>query len=182
MSGTATDRRPRTPHGRWTPACRPLSTGAPGTASLRHQVQRGGTEAGYARTCDDGFTLLETLVSFVLFAIVATAATYALVTGVTTRKATSDRIDATSIAEQQTARVRTMPQAQLTATPTTTTRATVGSTTYTVTRTVGYVPAGTPCPAAGAAPDSTVHEIAVSVVVTVPGSGRQVEMDSRLAC
>ena len=59
---------------------------------------------------------------------------------------------------------------------------TVGTSRYTVTRTIGYLPAGsTGCPTAVAS--DAAHEIAVHVDVTAQGANpRTVGMDTVIAC
>ncbi|WP_156760506.1 type IV pilus modification PilV family protein [Microbacterium karelineae] len=54
---------------------------------------------------DDGFTLVEAVVSIAIFAIVATAATFAIVSAVRAASATELRVAAGHIAEEELARV-----------------------------------------------------------------------------
>ena len=152
------------------------------TASLRQRAQQ---RLGYAHGVheDGGFTLVEALVSLTIFVIVAAAAALAIVTGITGNNASSDRVGAAQVAQQESDRARAMSKDALTATPLATSTATRGSKQYTVQRTVSYI-GGTSCPTAlptGTA-TATPREIRVNVVVTVPGSGRTVTMDTVLAC
>jgi prepilin-type N-terminal cleavage/methylation domain-containing protein len=130
---------------------------------------------------DRGFTLIEVMVSFVIFAIVASAATLAVVNGISTSKATSDRVGAANVAQQELEHARAMPRASLAAAPTATSTTTVGNNAFTTTRTIAYAPAGSACPTTIAT--DAPHKITVNVVVSWPGShGRTVQMGTVLAC
>jgi prepilin-type N-terminal cleavage/methylation domain-containing protein len=141
--------------------------------SGRHRAQGG---------FDAGFALTEVIVSMMIFAIIAAAATYAVTSGIGSSSASRDRVGAANVAQQQLEQARAMPRASLVATPTATSTATVGNGTYTVTRTVGYLPAdSTGCPtdvATDAAHEITVH---VEVAPTDDGS-RTVGLDTVIAC
>jgi prepilin-type N-terminal cleavage/methylation domain-containing protein len=152
------------------------------TASLGRRLHQrlGGAHGEHE---DGGFTLVEALVSLTIFVIVAAAAALAIVTGISGNNASSDRVGAAQVAQQESDRARAMSKDVLTATPVATSTATRGSKQYTVQRTVSYI-GGTSCPTAlptGTA-TATPREIRVNVVVTVPGSGRTVTMDTVLAC
>jgi len=82
-----------------------------------------------------------------IFVIVAAAAGLALVTGITGTNASSDRVGAAQVAQQESARARAMSRDSLTATPSVTSTATRGSKQYTVRRTVSYL-GGSGCPTA----------------------------------
>lgn len=131
---------------------------------------------------DEGFTLVETIVSLTIFAIVSAAAVLALVTGIDSNDATTERVTASQLAQAATDRARAMPKAELVATPTTSSTETVGERSYTVTRTVTY-PDSTCLPATAIpAPDDTaVRKLAVRVEVSARGS-RTVRVDSVIAC
>jgi len=128
---------------------------------------------------DDGFSLLEVVVSFVLFAIVASAATAAVGNSIRTSDTTARRVEATQVAQQDIEKARAMKPAQISATgyPIT---VTAGSGTFTVTRTVSYS-SGTSCPGTPVA--GTQYYLNVTDVVTWPGNdGRTVRMDTVLSC
>jgi prepilin-type N-terminal cleavage/methylation domain-containing protein len=140
---------------------------------------------GRHRACtslDDGFALIEVLVSMMIFAIIASAATYAVTSGIGSSDASRDRVGSANVAQQQLEQARAMPQASLVATPTATSTAVVGTGTYTVTRTVGFLPAdSTGCPT-DVATDAP-HEITVHVeVAPANGDSRTVGMDTVIAC
>lgn len=132
---------------------------------------------------DGGFTLVEAVVSLTIFVIVAAAAALALLTGITGNNASSDRVGAAQVAQQESDRARAMSRTDLTASPTVTSTATRGAKQYSVRRTVSYL-GGSSCPTAlpSGTATATPREIQVNVVVTVPGSGRTVTMDTVLAC
>src|SRR5262245_46321268 len=149
--------------------------------SLLANRLRGG-RPGPHRSSEAGFALTEIIVSMVMFAIIATAATYAVTSGINSSGASRDRVGAANVAQQQLEQARAMPRANLIAAPTATSTATVGANQYTVTRTVGYLPAGsTSCPTAVAT--DAAHEITVHVDVTTVGeTPRTVGMDTVIAC
>ena len=131
---------------------------------------------------EGGFALAEIIVSMMIFAFVATAATYVVTRGIDSSSASRDRVGAANVAQQQLEQARAIPRADLTATPTAISTATVGTSRYTVTRTIGYLPTGsTDCPTTVAS--DAAHEIAVHVDVTVQGANpRTVGMDTVIAC
>ena len=131
---------------------------------------------------DSGFALTEVIVSFIIFVAVATAATYAVTRGIDSSGASRDRVGAANVAQQQLEQARALPRASLTAAPIATSTATVGAGTYKVTRTVGYLPAGsTACPTDVAT--DAAHEITVHVDVTTGGAvTRTIGMDTVIAC
>lgn len=152
---------------------------APGARTTPHRIQRLWHRIGYrarGRHADGGFTLLEVVVSFVIFAIVSTAAVLAIANGMQTSGYTSDRIQAANVAQAALQQARANPSAVI-ATPTPTASTTsVGNNVYTVRRSATVPTAGgTSCPAGSAMP--------VTVVVTWSnGGGRQVRMDTVIAC
>lgn len=147
----------------------------------RHEAGRGSGRISGRGSGDDGFTLIETLVSLGLFMIVSLAAVLAVVTATSNTDATRDRVAAANVAQQEIARAQAMPRSGLTASPTASRTATVGSEPYTVTRSIAYVPAGVPCPSAPAT--DAPHRISVYVTVTWPGAkGRSVDVGTVLAC
>jgi prepilin-type N-terminal cleavage/methylation domain-containing protein len=131
---------------------------------------------------DSGFALTEVLVSMMIFAIIAAAATYAVTSGIGSSSASRSRVGAANVAQQELEQARAMPQASLVATPSATSTATVGEGAYTVTRTVGFLPAdSTGCPTDVAT--DAAHEITVHVeVAPADGSSRTVDMDTVIAC
>jgi prepilin-type N-terminal cleavage/methylation domain-containing protein len=60
---------------------------------IRHRV-------ALATHLDDGFTLIEVLVSFVLFVIVSTSATFAIVAALHASHTSQQRIDASNVAQR----------------------------------------------------------------------------------
>lgn len=120
---------------------------------------------------DDGFALLEVLVSFVLFAIVSASATVAIANSITISNTTRNRVTATGLAQAAITKARA-DTASLMAAPTSTTTANG----YTVTRTATVpVISGIRCPAGQTMP--------VTVTVTWPTNGiRSVRIDTVIAC
>jgi prepilin-type N-terminal cleavage/methylation domain-containing protein len=57
---------------------------------------------------DDGFTILEVVISIALFAIIASAATFAIVSSIRASNATELRIEATHVAQEQLDLVRAL--------------------------------------------------------------------------
>jgi type II secretory pathway pseudopilin PulG len=161
----------------------PLSASVPnrGPHSAPTLLQRAQERISYARDAqhaDDGFTLIEAIVSFGIFAIVTAAAVLAIVTGITSSNSTRDRVTAANVAQQDIAQIQTMPIASL---ATRTYSSPVGKESYTVTRTVAYSSATGACPATITA--GTANTVSVMVKVTWPGNkGPQVEMDTVRAC
>jgi type II secretion system protein I len=122
----------------------------------------------HATSNDAGFTLLETMVSFAIFAIVAAGATAAIATGITTSNTTRDRVTAASLAQAAIAKAR----ADVTTLEASTATTTTTSGRYTIVRKI-HVPTG--CPAG--------QTIPVTVTVTwANGGGRGVRMDTVIAC
>jgi Tfp pilus assembly protein PilV len=120
---------------------------------------------------DDGFALLEVLVSFVLFAIVSASATVAIATSIKITNTTRNRVTASNLAQAAITKARA-DTASLMAAPTTTTT-TNG---YTVTRhaTVPVI-SGIKCPAGQTMP--------ITVTVSWPSNGtRSVRLDTVIAC
>jgi Tfp pilus assembly protein PilV len=144
---------------------------------LRGRLRALGTDQA-----DRGFALTEVIVSFILFVAIATAATYAVTRGIDASSSSRDRVGAANVAQQQLEQARAMPRASLTAAPTATSTATAGTSSYTVTRTVGFLPAGsTACPT-DVATDAP-HEITIHVDVTAQGATpRTIGMDTVIAC
>jgi Tfp pilus assembly protein PilV len=131
---------------------------------------------------DSGFALTEVIVSFIIFLVIATAATVSVSRGIDSSGASRDRVGAANVAQQQLEQARAMPRASLTAVPTATSTATVGTSNYAITRTVGFLPAdSTACPT-DVATDAP-HEITVHVDVTALGATpRTIGMDTVIAC
>ncbi len=143
---------------------------------------RGGPGALGTDQGDSGFALTEVIVSFIMFIVVATAATVAVSRGIDSSGANRDRVGAANIAQQQLEQARALPRASLTAAPTATSTAIAGASKYTVRRTVGFLPAGsTACPTDVAT--DAAHEITVHVDVTTQGqTPRTITMDTVIAC
>lgn len=122
---------------------------------------------------DEGFTLVETVVSIALFAVIATAATFAIVSSVRAAEATELRVAAGHVAEQQLARIVALG-AEPAATPETPDVSGDGRT-YTVDL-VADPAYDQPCV-------DGVRDIAV-IVTAAPDSSRPVSarLDTRLAC
>ena len=139
----------------------------------RHRAPGGG---------EDGFALVEVLVSMLMFAFIAVAGTYAVTAAIDTSSASRNRVGAANVAQLQLEQARAMPHSNLLATPTATSTATVGNSRFAVTRTVGYLPAGsTSCPTTVAT--DAAHEITVHVAVSpVNGGARTVGLDTVIAC
>lgn len=144
-------------------------------------IQRSRCRTGYAfpqnatASDDAGFTMMETVVSFVIFAVVATAASTAIANAISTSSDTRDRVTATNLAQAAIAQARANTTA-VESTPNVASTETVGNRTYTVTRkaTVPLV-SGRRCPAGQTMP--------VTVIVTSAGSNsRTVRVDTVIAC
>lgn len=176
-----TARISRGPHG-------PVSAGRP-TMRRSIPLQRLRAHFGDDRA-DAGFTLIEAIVSFVIFAIVISAGVLAIVAGVSTSNTNRDRVTAANVAQQALAVAQALPVTSLTAAPTATSTSTVGKEPYTVTRavdfaqstgTAGASASATACPSKITA--STAYWMHVSVTVTWPGAnGRSVQMDTVRSC
>jgi Tfp pilus assembly protein PilV len=120
---------------------------------------------------DSGFAVLEVLVSFVLFAIVAASATVAIANSIKVSNTTNNRVTATGLAQSALTKARA-DTTTLEATPNSTT--TMGA--YTVSRTATVpVVAGVRCPAGSTMP--------LTVTVTWKQTGsRLVRLDTVIAC
>ena len=129
------------------------------------------TAADTSAGSDAGFTVLEMLTSFVVFAIAAASATAAIANSMKVSNSTDNRVTATGLAAAAIHQARA-DTTSLIADPDTTT--TTGA--YTVTR-EATVPeaAGIRCPAG--------ETIAVTVTVTWrDGGNREVRVDTEIAC
>lgn len=104
-------------------------------------IQRTNARIGYARSeRESGFTLIEAVVSIVLFAVVATASVVAVADSTKSSVRTRDRVTATNLAQQDLAQLRSL--GNRTTITSTTKSVTVGGRAYTVKRTVtGACPA-----------------------------------------
>lgn len=119
---------------------------------------------------DRGFAILELLVAFVVFAIVAASATVAIVNSMRVSNTTTNRVTATGLAEAAIDKARSDPPSLTSGTTISTTGA------YTVTRTVVVPVVGTlRCPAGQLIP------LTVSVTWRQTGA-RLVRMDTDIAC
>jgi type II secretion system protein I len=86
---------------------------------------------------EGGFTLLEVIVSFVVFAIVAASATAAIVTALQASHGTQQRVDAAAVAQSFIAQAQTDPQS-VTAESSKSYPANVKNEDFTVTRTITF--------------------------------------------
>lgn len=131
---------------------------------------------------DAGFSLLEVIVSFLIFAIVATCATYSVINGSRAEAQTRRAVVATNLAQQAVEQARVMDQSELIALDHTSTTTSTDTGSYSLAWTVGFTHSGdTSCPTSLAA--GTVHTITVQVVVTPSNVGdRTVTMNTVIAC
>jgi len=130
-------------------------------------------------SADDGFSLLEVMVSFVLFVIVASAASAAVANGIRTSDSTTRRVQATQVAQQDIEKARSIKASLVSAAGYPLTVA-VGNRSFTVTRTVSWS-TGSSCPTTPTA--GVEYYVNVTDVITWAGnSGRSVRMDTVLAC
>lgn len=171
---------------------RPSTARDPRTTPLLIQRLRRRMGYGDASTVenDGGFTMIEAIVSFGIFAVVIAAAVLAIVAGIKTSNGNRDRVVAANVAQQELARAQVMPTASLTAAPTATSTSTVGQEPYTIVRKVDYAKvAGTAAATASAlacptaVSTGTAYWMHIAVTVTWPGAnGRSVQMDTVRAC
>lgn len=123
---------------------------------------------------DGGFTVVEVVVAFLLFAIVGTAAIAAVVNATKTSHMTQQRIQAADLAQQDIAQSVAAYEAGTLPSSTTYT-ATSGSESFTVTRTVAFVGSATACSSGNA---FTVHV----QVTPKTGGGTGAKSDTEIAC
>lgn len=148
------------------------------------------------RCADDGFSLIEVVVAFLLFMIVSASATVAIANATKTASTTDSRVVATNVAQQLIQRDRAVPVAGLTSTmnvsPTPTA---VGNATYTVAQsaclaTAASTAAGTAlcntgqsaCPTPAARVSGTQYLLNINVNVTLPDGQRVVRENTVLSC
>ena len=142
------------------------------TRTVRHHLQRTTDRIGYASRGDDGFTLLEVVVSFVLFAIIAASATAAIANSITVSNTTNDRVAATNLAQKAIAKARA-DHATLESSPNTT--STTGN--YIIAQTATIPTSGsTICPVGSTIP------FTVTVSWKKGSATRSVRMDTVIAC
>lgn len=149
------------------------------------------------RCADDGFSLIEVMVAFILFMIVSASATVAIANATKTSSTTGSKIAATNLAQQYLQQARALPVASLTAglnIPAMPTQ--VGNGTYTVSQsaclaTAASTAAGQPtcaagapsaCPTPAARVSGTQYMLNVSVNVTMPDGKRTVVENTVLSC
>jgi prepilin-type N-terminal cleavage/methylation domain-containing protein len=132
---------------------------------------------------DAGFTVLEVLVAFVLFAVLAGASTTAIVNATAAANISRDRVNAANVAEQDIQQARSLrypnyPQ------PVAAHTVTVGNKKYTVTRAIP-----SPCPVSSDPnnPGLTwtpgqATSMQVITTVTWPGSTTGVSIATEMAC
>lgn len=139
------------------------------TATLRRPRRRDPFVDGEA-----GYTVIEVVVAFVLFAIVATAAIAAVVNATQTSHSTQQRIQAADFAQQDIAQsVAAYQDGTLPASTSYT--ATAGSESFTVSRTVAFVGSATAC--------SSGNSFSVHVQVsTTTSSSVLAQSDTVVAC
>ena len=125
---------------------------------------------------DAGFSVLEVLVSFVLFAVVAAAATYGIVNALQTSHTGQERIDAANIAQSFIAQTQTDTSAVQPETARQVATSSLGSDTFTVLRWITFTtPGATQC--------SPGQTFTVSVKVKLQASGAFLaRSDSVIAC
>lgn len=127
-------------------------------------------------TGDAGFTVLEALVSFILLAVVGASAVTAVVSATSTSKNSSDRSIAANLAQndEQAAQSLHYPSypAAIAAKS-----VTVGTTNYTVTRTVASV-----CPATPNYDTNPFMTVTTTVTWPPGGATQKVVMAQELAC
>lgn len=131
---------------------------------------------------DAGFTVLECLVAFVLFAVLAGASTMAIVNANQTSNSSRDRVTAADLAQQDIQQARSLrdgvyPQAVAAHT------VTVGTKRYTVSRSV------TACPATTDSNNQAltwqpgqVTSMQVTTTVTWTGSPARIQFATEIAC
>lgn len=129
---------------------------------------------------DGGFAIVEIIVSMIIFAIIATGATLAIMGGMKAGTGNQNRVSTSNIAQQAIEKAEQTDKATLASA---TYPASAGKQNFTVTRTVSYTPAGsTSCPAT-IVQDGKPHAIVVHVKVAGTGQdARTVEMDTVIAC
>ncbi|HVU92208.1 MAG TPA: type II secretion system protein [Jatrophihabitans sp.] len=93
---------------------------------------------------DDGFTLLEVVVSFVLFAIVAGAATMGIVNSMKAAHTSQQRVDAANVAQHFVTQARS-DTAEVTRRATSTQTVSVGNERFAVERTIAFDSGATRC-------------------------------------
>jgi type II secretory pathway pseudopilin PulG len=141
----------------------------------RSTTTRSSTGHALARLADDdgGFTLVEAMVAFALFTIMATTATFGLVQIIRATNTNKDRVAAANLATQEVERLRGQHNAnqQLDSAAQT---SSLHGTSFTVTPTLNPIATAT-------CPDGTSR--GVTVMVTWNGSGSHpVRYDTVLAC
>jgi len=127
-------------------------------------------------SADAGFSLIEVLVSFVLFATVASAATYGIVNALQTSHNGQERVDAANIAQSFIAQTQTNTSSVQTETARQVATSSLGSDTFTVLRWITFTtPGATQC--------SPGQTFTVSVTVSLQASGKFLaRSDSVVAC
>jgi len=155
-----------------TPLAARIMFAARGSRSVPRLIQRVSARVRYARSADAGFTLLETIVSFIIFAFIAVSATAAIANSISTSSATKHRVAAANLAQQTIAKARA-DQTALKATPNTTT--TDGA--FTIAQTAVVPTSGaTSCPVGSSIP------VTVKVSWKDDSKVRSVRMDTVIAC
>lgn len=125
---------------------------------------------------DAGFSLLEVVVSFVLFAIVASGATYAIVSALNASHTGQQRVDAANIAQSFIAQTQTNTSAVQSETARQVATSSLGSEKFTVLRWITFTTAG----ATQCSPGQT---FSVSVTVSQQSTGTFLaRSDSVIAC
>lgn len=141
-----------------------------------------------ARAGDAGFTLMEVLVSMMIFAIISAAAVTAVISGIHGASATDRRVGTSNIAQQTIQQAQNAPRATLAASPSATSTVSAGSVKYRVTRTVTFAPTtATACPTTIVSATPYAMRVLVDVVQlgsngTTGADTRSVHMETVLAC
>jgi type II secretory pathway pseudopilin PulG len=130
----------------------------------------------HAKRDDAGFTVLEALVSFALFAVIGGSSVTAIVNANTTSKDSSDRVNAADLAAQDLQQARTLDYPNY---PTSVAAHSVivGNTTYTVTRSVP-----SPCPTTSNFNSQTTMLVTTTVTWAPVNAANTVVMATEIAC
>jgi prepilin-type N-terminal cleavage/methylation domain-containing protein len=151
----------------------PTSRGPRTAPHLRQRVCHRFGHAARTRREDDGFTLIEVVVSFVLFAIVAGAAATGIVNSIRASHRSEQRVDAANVAQSILAAVRAKTSAAQNGT--TTLSAPVGNQNFSVQRTIAF-------DTTGATQCSSGATFAVTIVVSSSTGQSLARTDARVLC
>jgi type II secretory pathway pseudopilin PulG len=148
---------------------------------MRSPRQLLGSRSRHARNSDDGFTLLEAIVSFTIFAVVATSAVAAVMTGINVSNRTAMRVTATHVLQQDLESVRAMSPSSISTSgyPTT---VSVDQNSYTINRTLSYPGGGTSCPSKRTAGTLYYINVTDSATWLDNKTQRTMRLDTVIAC